>query len=116
MRLQLFLCSMLIGSLPVMAAGESAEHAFKTGARAEKKNDLDTAFQAYKRAHDSKPSDPKYMAAFVRLRFYAAAQHIHIGDELRDAKKLPEALAEFQIAAQIDPASFAALGEIRRTI
>jgi len=106
---------MLICSLPLTVAAESAEHAFKAGTRAEKKNDLDTAFQAYKRAHDSKPSDPKYMAAFVRLRFYAAAQHIHVGDELRDARKLQEALAEFQIAAHIDPSSFAALGEIRRT-
>lgn len=116
MRLHFLLCSMLLCSLPLSAAAESAEHAFKAGARAEKKSDLDTAYQAYKRAHDSKPSDPKYMAAWVRLRFYAAAQHIHNGDELRDAKRLPEALAEFQIAAQIDPASFSALGEIRRTV
>lgn len=116
MRLQFVLCSMLLCSLPLSAAAESAEHAFKAGTRAEKKNDLDTAYQAYKRAHNSKPSDPKYMAAWVRLRFYAAAQHIHVGNELRDAKQLQQALAEFQIAAQIDPSSFAALGEIRRTV
>lgn len=113
--IRILFCSILISSLSVAAAAESAEHSFKAGLRAEKKNDLDTAFQAYKRAHDGKPSDPKYMASYVRLRFYAAAEHIHIGEELRDAKKLQQALAEFQIAAQIDPASFAALGEIRRT-
>lgn len=94
--------------------GERAESAFKAGQRAEKKNDFDTAYQAYKRAHDSKPSDPKYMAAFVRTRFYAAAQHIHTGDELRDQHKLDDALAEFRIAAQIDTTNFEALGEIRR--
>jgi len=94
--------------------GESAESAFKSGERAERKNDLDTAYQAYKKAHDARPSDPKYMASYVRMRFYAAAEHIHKGEGLRDEGKLQDSLAEFQIAAQIDPSNFEAQGQVRR--
>jgi general secretion pathway protein D len=99
--------------IPVLA--ESAEHAYKVGARSEQNNDYDAAYEAFKEAHESKPNDPKYMAAYLRLRFYAAGQHIHAGELLRDQDKLPEALAEFRLAAQIDTSNFAALQEIRRT-
>ncbi len=95
--------------------GDSAESAFKSGERAERKNDLDNAYLAFKHAHDSKPNDPKYLAAYVRLRFYASAQHIHTGMNLRDEGKLKEALAEFQMASQIDPSNFEAQGQVRRT-
>ena len=112
-RLWLFLILAFVVSAPVLA--ESADSAFKAGERAEKKNDLDTAFQAFKQAHDAKPNDPKYMAAYLRLRFYAAAQHIHAGEPLRDEGKLEEALTEFRMAAQIDPSNFEAMGQLRRT-
>ena len=105
--------------LAVFSAGlmqaESAEHAFKEGSRAEKKNDLDAAFEAYKQAHTEKPNDPKYMAAYLRLRFSAGGQHIHAGEQLRDEGKLAEAMAEFRHAAAIDASNFEALQEIRRT-
>jgi general secretion pathway protein D len=116
MRRSLFLLFVLvlgIGAIPVLA--ESAEHAYKAGDRAEKKNDYDGAYEAFKDAHELKPNDPKYMAAYLRLRFYAGGQHIHAGEQLRDADKLQEALAEFRHAAEIDASNFEALQEIRRT-
>jgi general secretion pathway protein D len=103
-----------IPALPVLA--ESAEHAYKAGIRSEQKNDYDAAFQAYKQAHGDKPNDPKYMAAWVRMRFYAGGQHIHEGEVLREAGKLQEALAEFRHAAEIDASNFEALQEVRRTV
>jgi general secretion pathway protein D len=112
-RLLLFVVLAGIPSTPILA--ESAEHAFKTGDRAEKKNDYDAAFEAYKLAHNDKPNDPKYMSAYLRLRFYAGGQHIHAGVQLRDAGKLQEALAEFRHAAEIDASNFQAFQEIRRT-
>ena len=112
-RLLLYVMMAGISVIPVLA--ESAEHAFKVGARSEQNNDYDVAYEAYKQAHDAKPADPKYMAAYLRLRFYAAGQHIHAGELLRDAGKLQEALAEFRLAAQIDTSNFAALQEVRRT-
>jgi general secretion pathway protein D len=107
---------MMVGILVIPVRAESAAHAYKSGDRAEKKNDYDAAFEAYKQAHNSKPNDPKYMAAYLRLRFYAGGQHIHAGEQLRDAGKLQEALAEFRHAAEIDASNFAALQEVRRTV
>ena len=102
----------LLTAVPVLADSGSA--AFKAGEHAEKQNDYDTAFQAYKKAHDSSPSDPKYMTAYLRMRFYASAQHIHAGQTLRDEGKEEEALAEFRLAAQIDPSNFEARGMLHR--
>jgi general secretion pathway protein D len=102
-----------ISTAPILA--DNADHAFKEGDRAEKKNDFDGAFEAYKLAHSEKPNDPKYMAAYLRLRFYAGGQHIHAGEQLRDAGKLQEALVEFRHAAEIDGSNFEAMQEIRRT-
>jgi len=115
MRSRFLFCAILACVFVAPILAESAESAYKSGEKAERKNDLDTAYQAYKKAHDAKPSDPKYMASYVRLRFYAAAEHIHKGEGLRDEGKLQESLAEFHIAAQIDPSSFEAQGQIRRT-
>lgn len=112
-RLLLYVMMAGISVIPVLA--ESAEHAYKVGDRSEKKNDYDAAYEAYKQAHDAKPNDPKYMSAFLRMRFYAAGQHMRAGEELRDAGKLQEALAEFRHAAIIDASNFAALQEVRRT-
>jgi general secretion pathway protein D len=109
----LFVAFLGISAVPIQA--ESAEHAYKAGDRAEKKNDYDAAYEAYKQAHEQKPNDPKYMSAYLRLRFSAGGQHIRAGAELRDAGKLQEALAEFRHAAEIDASNFAALQEIRRT-
>lgn len=95
--------------------GESAESAFKAGLRAEKKNDLDAAYQAFKRAHDARPLDPKYLAAYLRLRSSDSTNHIETGEELLNEQKLQEALAEFRIATQIDPTNFEGLGLLRRT-
>jgi general secretion pathway protein D len=115
-RLKLLLFVILAGTVAVPAVAESPESYFKAGDKAERKNNYDAAFQAYKKAHEAKLNDPKYMAAFLRMRFYAAAEHIHAGETLKDQGKLQEAMAEFQAAAEIDPTSFEALGEIRRAV
>jgi general secretion pathway protein D len=112
-RLLLYVLISCTFAIPVLA--ESAESEFKAGERAEKKNDLDTAFQAFRKAHEAKPADPKYMAAYLRLRFYDSAQHIHAGELLRDGGKMQEALAEFRLATEIDPSNFEAMGQVRRT-
>jgi general secretion pathway protein D len=114
-RLKLLLFVILAGTIAVPVVAESAESDYKTGDKAERKNNFDAAYQAYKKAHDLKPADPKYMAAFVRMRFYAAAEHIRKGQQLRDSGSIQESLAEFRIAAEMDPTNFEALGEMRRT-
>ena len=114
-RTLILLFAMTLGSQAIPILAESAEGAYKAGDRAEKKNDYDAAFQAFKEAHERKPNDPKYEAAYLRLRFYAGGEHIRAGQQLRDAGKLQEAMAEFRHAAEIDATNFAALQEVRRT-
>ena len=113
-RLNFLLFVILAGILAVPVVAESPEQYYKAGDKAEHKNLYDEAFQAYKKARDLKPTDPKYAAAYLRMRFYAAAEHIKKGNALREEGKLQEALVEYRIAAQIDPSNFEALGEIRR--
>src|SRR5437868_5580676 len=114
-RLKLLLFVILAGTIAVPAVAESAESDYKAGDKAEHKNNYDAAYQAYKKAHELKPSDPKYMSAFIRMRFYAAAEHIRKGQSLRDSGTIQEALAEFRLAAEMDPSNFEAMGELRRT-
>jgi general secretion pathway protein D len=102
--------------LPLRAAAESASAAFKAGERAEKKNEFDTAYQAYKRAHEAKPNDPRFAAAFLRTRFYASTEHVHSGQTAHDQGNLENALTEFRLASQIDPSNFEAIGQVRRTM
>jgi general secretion pathway protein D len=111
-RFQFTIALGLITAIPIFC--ESANSAFKAGERAEKKRDLDTAYQAYLKAHNDDPSDPRYTAAYLRVRFDASAQHVHTGQTLTDEGKPQEALAEFRLAAQIDPSNFEAMGQIRR--
>jgi general secretion pathway protein D len=94
---------------------QRAESQYKSGVRAESKGNLDAAYEAYKLAHEKKPGEPKYLAAFLKARLNASTKHIQDGQTLRDTYKLQEALAEFQRAAEIDSSNYAALQEIRRT-
>ena len=116
LRIRLLLIVVLVSALPACVAAESASSEFKTGQRAEKKNDLDTAFQAYKKAHDREPADPRYMASYLRLRLTASTRHVRAGNDLHDQGDLQGALAEFRMASQIDPSNFEAMGLVRRTV
>ena len=46
--------------------------------------------------------DSRYQAACLRLRGYAAAEHLRAGQLFREDFKLEETLEEFQYAAEID--------------
>ncbi len=114
-RFRLPLGLVLACFLVIPALAQRAESSFKAGTRAEAKGNFDAAYEAYKQAHEKKPSDSKYLAAYLKSRLYASAQHIQAGQSLRDIYKLNEALAEFRRAAEIDGSNFAAFQEIRRT-
>ena len=97
------------------AGADKAKSAYQRGVHEETRNQYDAAFEAYKLAHDLKPKDPKYLTAYVRLRFYAAIEHVRKGQLLFQSSKLQEALAEFQHALDIDATSYIAREEARRT-
>lgn len=101
--------------MAVPLEADRGKDAFARGARAERKGDYDAASNYYKQAYTLVPNNAKYIAAYTRIRFHAAEQHIHNGQLLRNTGALQDALKEFQRAAEIDTSSFLAQQELRRT-
>lgn len=106
---------LLVAAITLPVAADKAKTLYEKAKDAEARQDYEQAFQYYKEAYDLKPRDLKYRAPYERTKFLAAASHVHRGQLLRDAGKLDEALAEFQKATLIDPSSFIAVQEVKRT-
>ena len=100
-------------ALPLGA--ESAHSNYNKGKDAEQRQDYERAFEYYQEAFRQKPKDLRYRTAYEHTKFLASAAHVHRGQLLRDGGKLEEAIVEFQKAASIDPSSFIAQQEMRRT-
>ena len=105
----------LLLALGLPLSGESAKSQYAKGKIAEARQNYEQAYDFYKQAYDQRPQDLTYRSAYERLRFLAGASHVHRGQLLREAGRLEEALAEFQKAADIDPASAIAKQEIKVT-
>ena len=103
----------LIATLP--AAADKAKSLYLKGKDAEARQNYEQAYDFYKEAYGLKPQDTSYRASYERLRFLAGASHVHRGQLLREAGRLDEALAEFQKAVEIDPASAIARQELLHT-
>src|SRR6266513_1200581 len=114
-HLRIILASILILAINAPTYSDQAKAAYTRGVRAESQNQNDAACEAYKEAYALKPKDPKYMAAYLRSRASAAAEHMRKGQLLRDKLKLEEALVEFQRAAEIDRSNLGAQEEMSRT-
>jgi general secretion pathway protein D len=99
----------------VAAAADKAKALYNKGKDAEARQNYEQAYDLYKEAYDLKPTDLGYRSSYERLRFLAGASHVHRGQLLREAGQLPEAMAQFQQAAEIDPSSAIAKQEIKRT-
>ena len=89
---------------------------YKKGQQAELSQDYDTALIHYERALKANPSNANYQLRAKRLRFEAAQMHVDRGHKLRDQGLLEPAAAEFEKALAIDPSSFVADQELRRTL
>ena len=101
--------------LSLSAFADQAKSIYDKGSDAEARQNYEQAYDYYKQAYALRPKDLKYRASYERTRFLAAASHVHRGQILRDGGKLDEALAEFQKAIDIDPSSFIAQQELKRT-
>jgi general secretion pathway protein D len=89
---------------------------FKQGQQAEFEKDYDTALIHYERALKADPRNSQYELRVKRIRFEAAQMHVDRGHKLRDQGLLEPAAAEFEKALALDPSSFIAEQEIRRTL
>src|SRR5277367_3963868 len=106
---------LLVLAVTLAIAADKAKLLYNKGKDAEARQNYEQAYDDYKQAYDLKPGDLSYRAAFERLRFLAGASHVHRGQLLREAGQLDSALAEFQKAIDIDPASAIAQQELQHT-
>jgi general secretion pathway protein D len=115
-RPALFVLVLLCLRLPDFAKTiDSAKALYDKGQDAEARQNYEQAFDYFKQAYSLKPKDLRYRTAFERNRFLAASSHVHRGQIMRDAGKLDEARTEFQKGLEIDPSSFIAQQELKRT-
>ncbi len=110
----LLVCTLIIAAVPAIAGKASSLDS--KGRDAEARQDYEAAYAYYAEAYQLNPKNLEYRAASTRMRVLAASQHVHRGHALREEGKLEEALTEFRKAAAIDPASFIAEQDIRRTV
>jgi general secretion pathway protein D len=106
---------LLILALALPAAADKAKSLYEKGRDAEARQNYEQAYEYFKQAYDLKPKNIAYRTSSERTKFLAAASRVHRGQILRDGGKLQEALAEFEKAYEIDPSSFIARQEIKRT-
>lgn len=89
---------------------------FNEGKKSEAIDDYDSAVVHYDRALKADPLNTEYKLKLMRLRFEAGQSHVDQGRKLREMGNLQLALAEFQKALMIDPASPIAQQEIQNTM
>jgi general secretion pathway protein D len=106
---------LVVLAITLPAAADKARSMYLKGRDAEARQDFEKAYDFYQQAFSLKPKDLRYRTAFEHIKFLASASHVHRGQLLRDSGKLDEALAEFQKAMLIDPSSFIAQQEARKT-
>lgn len=112
----LFLVVPLI--LVEVASGGSrkARKLYKQGRAAELSGQYDDAFKLYSLASRESPADSRFSLAERRMRFVAGQAHVDAGVGLRKQGRYEDALAEFERAIAVDPASSVAAQEHRRTL
>ena len=107
--------SLVLALIFAAAAADRAKGLYRKAKDAEARQNYEQAYDLYKQAYDLKPTDLSYRTSYERLRFLAAASHVHRGQLQREAGQLDAALGEFQKAAEIDPSSAIARQELKRT-
>jgi general secretion pathway protein D len=112
-----FLSITALGCAALLLAGcPKGSEELKAGKQAEALQDYDTALVHYERALKADPLNTEYKLKATRVRFEAGQYHVRQGQKLRDKGELQLALAEFEKAVAIDPASAVASQEMQRTV
>lgn len=106
----ILLAGVLIGSW-----GCATSSAVRRGQDAERHNDYDRAVAIYTQALKKSPDDANVRLALKRAKLRAAEWHFVRGRRSAAAGKLDEALVEFQIASELDPANSEVERALRET-
>ena len=102
-------------AITLPAAADKAHSLWNRGRDAEQREDYEKAYDYYQEAFSLRPKDLRYRTYYEHIKFLASASHVHRGQLLRESGKLDEAVVEFQKAATIDPSSFVAQQELKKT-
>jgi general secretion pathway protein D len=100
----------LLGLLGCATSG-----AFRAGERAERRQDYDRAVIEYSKAVKLDPDNPQCRRSLERARLRAAQEHAFAGRRLAGRGLLKEALDEFRLALDLDPASPTVAAEMQAT-
>ena len=93
----------LLAALAAAAAGCATSAAFRTAQQAELQNDFDRAVIEYGRAVEEQPDDRQAQLALNRASLRAAEAHYAAGRRFARLSLWEDALAEFQIAYDLNP-------------
>lgn len=106
---------MILPPAPLLAGTKKGDKMRNQARIEELKGNMEHAYQLTQQAVAEDPGDPAYTLQLNRIRFELGSQDLGKARKLREAGKLAEALAEFQKAYDVDPASDIAAQEIRTT-
>ena len=105
-------CILLLIALTLAASACATAGALRAGQRAERERDYDQAVVAYTQALQERPHDRNIQLALDRARLRAAQAHYAEGRRLARGSQWKEALAEYQIAYDLNPT----MGDIERAL
>jgi general secretion pathway protein D len=104
---------LLAGAL--VAGGCSAATASRHGREAERRQDYDRAVVEYTKAVRLHPDDTDARLGLERARLRAATDHFQRGRRLAATYKFDQALVEYELASELNPASGEIDSELRAT-
>jgi general secretion pathway protein D len=101
--------------LAATVAGCGASKAYKLGQAAEQRDDFDQAIVDYTQARAANPENREIGLALARAKLRASEQHHARGRRLAGTGKYEEALVEYQLALELNPANGDAETAVRET-
>ncbi len=99
----------------VILAACATGGALRRGQEAERAGEFDRAVVEYTRALREKPRDQSARQGLARVKVRASQDHLFRGRRLAAAERYEEALAEFQLAAELNPSDSTADAALRDT-
>jgi general secretion pathway protein D len=100
--------------LALLLCGCATSGAFRAGQRAEDAQDWDRAVLEYSRALKNDPGNARYRSRLERARLRAAQEHLTSARRLAARGLYKEALDEYRLSADLNPAAVGVAEEMRR--
>ena len=109
------LTAILLCALTAAFAACAASGALRRGQAAERRQDYDLAVVEFTKAARARPDDAGARAALDRAKLRASQDHFNNGRRFAATGKLDQALAEYQLASELNPTNGDIDAELRAT-